>query len=93
MGLNSVSYIPPSANDIAITNNRKQLPVENKNIKNLYRYQSKADMLSVYMNRMNKFYASVKDVIDQKNPNIAGRGFKYEVQHGLEIHKTPDAGL
>ncbi len=21
------------------------------------------------------------------------RGFKYEVQHGLEIHETPDAGF
>ena len=73
MGLNSVSSIPHSTTDIAITNESKQPPAENKNIKNLYGDQSKADMLSVYINRMNTFYASVKDVIDQKKPNIAGQ--------------------
>ncbi len=29
----------------------------------------------------------------QKNSIYLIRGFKYEVQHGLEIHETPDAGF
>ena len=70
MGLNP---IPPSSianTEITVSEENKLTSVENKNIKTLYGDQTKADMLSSYMNRMNSFYASVKQVIDQKKPEL-----------------------
>ena len=31
--------------------------------------------------------------ITEKIRSLKDRGFKYEVQHGLKIHETPDAGF
>jgi hypothetical protein len=70
MGLNS---IPPSSienTEITVSEEKKLTSVENKNIKTLYGDQTKADMLLSYMNRMNSFYDSVKQVIDQKKPEL-----------------------
>ena len=70
MGMNS---IPPSLiakTEITIPEDKKLTSVENKNIKTLYGDQTKADMLSAYMNRMNSFYANVKQVIDQKKTEL-----------------------
>ena len=70
MGPNS---IPPSSianTELTVSNEKKLSSVENKNIKTLYGDQTKADMLSAYMNRMDSFYASVKQVIDQKKIDL-----------------------
>ncbi len=70
MGLNS---IPPSSianTEIQVSEDKKSTHVENKNIKTLYGDQTKADMLSAYMNRMSSFYASVKQVIDQTHTEL-----------------------
>jgi len=70
MGPNS---IPPSSianTELTVSNEKKLSSVENKNIKTLYGDQTKADMLSAYMNRMNSFYTSVKQVIDQKKTEL-----------------------
>jgi len=70
MGLNS---IPPSSianTETTVSEEKKSTSVENKSIKTLYGDQTKADMLSAYMNRMNSFYANVKQVIDQKKTEL-----------------------
>jgi hypothetical protein len=70
MGMNS---IPPSSitkTEITVPEEKKSTSIENKNIKTLYGDQTKADMLSAYMNRMDSFYASVKQVIDQKKTEL-----------------------
>jgi hypothetical protein len=70
MGLNS---IPPSSianTEITVSEEKKSTSVENKSIKTLYGDQTKADMLSAYMSRMNSFYANVKQVIDQKKTEL-----------------------
>jgi hypothetical protein len=70
MGLNS---IPPSSianTEITVSEEKKSTSVENKSIKTLYGDQTKVEMLSAYMNRMNSFYANVKQVIDQKKTEL-----------------------
>ncbi len=70
MGLNS---IPPSSianTEITVSETKKSTSIENKSIKTLYGDQTKADMLLVYMNRMDSFYASVKQVIYQKKTEL-----------------------
>ncbi len=45
---------------------------------------------------MEKIYEQISNrikVIEAYQSPDNKRGFKYEVQHGLEIHKTPDAGF
>jgi hypothetical protein len=69
MSINSVSTTQPLNSDNSIPSESKPPSVENKTIKNLYGDQSKADMLSNYMSRMNTFYSSVENMIDQKNLN------------------------
>ena len=32
-------------------------------------------------------------LVSEKLAHLFIRGFKYEVQHGLKIHETPDAGF
>jgi len=69
----SPNSIPPSSianTEITVSNEKKLSSVENKHIKTLYGDQTKADMLSAYMNRMDSFYASVKQVIDQKKTDL-----------------------
>jgi hypothetical protein len=70
MGMNS---IPPSLvakTEITVPEEKKSANIENKNIKTLYGDQTKADMLSAYMKRMDSFYASVNQVIDQKKTEL-----------------------
>ena len=70
MGMNS---IPPSSiakTEITVPEEKKSTSIENKNIKTLYGDQTKAHMLSAYMNRMDSFYASVKQVIDQEKTEL-----------------------
>jgi hypothetical protein len=70
MGMNS---IPPSLiakTEITVSEEKKSTSIENKSIKTLYGDQTKADMLSAYVNRMDSFYAFVKQVIDQKKTEL-----------------------
>ncbi len=41
----------------------------------------------------NNIQQQTSEKIKFKSQDIFKRGFKYEVQHGLEIHETPDAGF
>lgn len=70
MNINSISTTKPTNSEIEIGSEKKTTQIENKHIKKLYGDQSKAEMLSVYMSRMNSFYDHVKDVIDEKNQNL-----------------------
>lgn len=70
--MNSISPKTSSNSDIDIsTDKNEDTPeVKNKAIKNLYGDEAKADMLTAYMNRMNSFYSSVKQALDQKKAEI-----------------------
>ena len=70
MSFNSIPSSSIANTEIPVSEEKKLTSVENKNIKTLYGDQTKADMLSVYMNRMNSFYTSVKQVIDQKKTEL-----------------------
>ena len=68
-----INSIPPSSianTDKRVSEGKKSNAIENIGIKTLYGDQTKADMLSAYMNRMNSFYTSVKQVIDQKKTEL-----------------------
>jgi hypothetical protein len=56
--------------ETTVQEEKKITTIENKHLKTLYGDQAKADMLSSYMNRMNFFYASVKQLIDQKQTEV-----------------------
>jgi hypothetical protein len=69
----SLNSIPPSSianTEITVSEEKKSASIENKSTKTLYGDQTKADMLSAYMNRMNSFYTNVKQVIDQKKTEL-----------------------
>jgi hypothetical protein len=70
MSFNSIPSSSIANTEIPVSEEKKLTSVENKNIKTLYGDQTKADMLSAYMNRMNSFYTSVKQVIDQKKTEL-----------------------
>jgi hypothetical protein len=70
--MNSIPPNTPSHSGIEVTVDKKESAAEtkNKSIKNLYGDNSKAEMLTAYMNRMNLLYGSVRQVIDEKKAEI-----------------------
>lgn len=70
MSINSINPNLITNTEISVSDEKKTSTIENKNIKTLYGDQTKTDMLSAYMDRMNSFYVSVKQGIDQKTKEL-----------------------